>query len=417
MNPQENTTVSIHPDDRVDGILKKYRGAKHLFRTYGFDALVDEVVRPGGEVTSTLREVLAERNIDCAGFIALLEEQIAAHQVSAQETLASRSYNQENLQFLALLPCPVKIPFHGAFSAFLQQEWGGTPPFCYLVESNANNQLAYYQHIGCFRTPDDMPDIVISPGLNGYYYRYFTEHFRNKNYFCDVMDGSASPYAHLDLRDPEGHYSVIGANIEVLVIDNERMGDLPVPERWSDLIRPEYRDSIAIRGQDGFICETVLLTLFKEIGVSGVRDFARSVGADLHPAQMVKNAGSQKAHAPPISIMPLFFANIAKNTKDVTIVWPEDGAIVSPVTMIVKKKRREELEPLVSYLSGEKTGSIFSGASFPSMVSSVPPCVPRDSVFDWVGWDYISSHDIGREIEMITREFTGIYSAKTGMRQ
>jgi hypothetical protein len=417
MEKKESPVISICPDSRVDEILKKYRGAKHLFRTYGFDTLVDAVVRSDGEVTATLREILADRNIDCKGFISLLEEQIAAHQVSAQETLASRSYNQKDLQFLALLPCPVKIPFHGAFSAFLQNEWGGAPPFHYLVESNANNQLAYYQHINGFRTIDDMPDIVISPGLNGYYHRYFIEHFKKKNYFSDVLDSSGSPYDHLDLRDPDGHYSVMGANIEVLVIDNERMGDLPVPERWSDLIRPEYRDSISIRGQDGFICETVLLTLFKEIGISGVRDFARSVGADVHPAQMVKNAGSLKAHAPPISIMPLFFANIAKNTKNVTIIWPKDGAIVSPVTMIVKKNRREELESLVSYLAGEKTGAIFSGVSLPSMVSEVPPCVPRDSVFDWVGWDYLTTHDIGYEIDMITREFTNIYFAKTGRRQ
>jgi ABC-type Fe3+ transport system substrate-binding protein len=414
MNNQENAPVSIRPDDRVDGILKNYRGAKHLFRTYGFDALVDKVVSSDGVVSSTLREVLAERNIDCAGFIALLEEQIAAHQVSAQETLASRSYNQENLQFLALLPCPVKIPFHGVFSEFLGREWNGAPPFSYLVESNANNQLAYYQHIGGFRTLDDMPDIVISPGLNGYYHRYFVENFKKKNYFSEVMDASESPYKHLDLRDPDGHYSVIGANIEVIVIDNDRMGDRNMPERWSDLIRPEYHDAVTIRGQDGFFCETVLLTLYKEIGLSGVRDFARSVGGDGHPAQMVKNAGSPKSRAPPISIMPLFFANIAKSTKNVTIVWPQDGAIVSPVTLIAKKERQDALEPLVSFLAGEKTGAIFSGASFPSMAAGVEPCVPRDATFDWVGWDYLNSHDVGREIDCISREFSEVYYAKAG---
>lgn len=414
MDTQNKNGISISPDDRVGDILKKYRGAKHLFRTYGFDTLVDNFVRSDESGTSTLREVLSERNIDCAGFIALLEEQIAPHLSSAQETLASRSYNQKDLQFLALLPCPIKIPFHGAFTAFLQREWDGTPPFHYLMESNANNQLAYYQHIGGFRTLSDMPDIVISPGLNGYYHQYFVENFKKKNYFSDVLDSTGSPYDHLDLRDPSGHYSVIGANIEVMVIDNERMGDRNIPERWSDLIRPEYRDSVTIRGQDGFFCETVLLTLYKEIGLSGVRDFARSVGSDGHPAQMVKNAGSPKARAPPISIMPLFFANLARDTKNVTVVWPKDGAIVSPVTLIAKKDRQEELEPLVSFLGGEKTGAIFSGASFPSMVSGVAPCVSRDATFDWVGWDYLDSHDVGLEIDSISREFADVYYAKAG---
>ncbi|MDD1702046.1 MAG: ABC transporter substrate-binding protein [Methanoregula sp.] len=414
MDNKADTSVSINPDMPVGEIMRKYRGAKHLFRTYGFDRLVDTAVNSLDAPTPSLREVLAERNIDCNGFVALLIEQIEAHLASAQETLASRRYNQENLQFLALLPCPVKIPFHSAFSEFLGREWNGAPPFSYLVESNANNQLAYYQHIGGFRTPADMPDIVISPGLNGYYHRYFVENFKKKNYFSDVMDPAGSPYKNLDLRDPDGHYSVIGANIEVMVIDNDRMGDRNMPERWSDLIRPEYRDAVTIRGQDGFFCETVLLTLYKEIGLSGVRDFARSVGADGHPAQMVKNAGSPKSRAPPISIMPLFFANIAKSTKNVTIVWPQDGAIVSPVTLIAKRERQEALEPLVSFLAKEKTGAIFSGASFPSMAAGVEPCVPRDATFDWVGWDYLNSHDVGREIDCISREFSEVYYAKAG---
>lgn len=412
MDEKADTSISINPDTPVGDILKKYRGAKHLFRTYGFDHLVDMVVNSEDAPTPSLREVLAERNIDCNGFVALLEEQIETHLASAQETLASRSYNQKNLQFLALLPCPVKIPFHSMFSEFLGREWGGSPPFHYLVESNANNQLAYYQHIDTFQTLDDMPDIVISPGLNGYYHRYFVENFKKKNYFSDVLAPAGSPYEHLDLRDPSGHYSVIGANIEVMVIDNDRIGDRNIPERWSDLIRPEYRDSVTIRGQDGFFCETVLLTLFKKIGLSGVRDFAKSVGADGHPAQMVKNAGSPKSRAPPISIMPLFFANLAKNTKNVTIVWPDDGAIVSPVTMIVKKEHRRDLEPLVAFLAGETTGSIFSGESFPSIVAGVTPCVPRDASFDWVGWDYINSHDIGAEIASISKEFSEVYLAK-----
>ncbi len=231
------------------------------------------------------------------------------------------------------------------------------------------------------------------------------------------MGGGSPAYANLDIRDPERHYSVIGANIEVMVVDNERIGDRAIPERWTDLLKPEYRDAVAIRGQDGFFCETVLLTLYKDIGVSGVRDFARSVGADGHPAQMVKNAGSHKTAAPPISIMPLFFANLAKNTKDVTVVWPEEGPIASPVTMIVKKDHREELDPLIAYLAGENLGNLFSRVHFPSMVSGVDPCVPRDAAFDWIGWDYLMSHDVGKEIDCATREFSAVYYAKDGKRK
>jgi ABC-type Fe3+ transport system substrate-binding protein len=412
MMKDDEPVIAIAPDHSIRSVLHRYPELTHLFQSYGLDELTDTPCTSGEAVYLTLAEALRARNIDCAGFITLLKEHVAANRTSHKDTLALRSYNQRDLPFLALMPCPVKIPFDGAFSQFLAQEWGGKPPFTYLIESNANNQLEYYRHIDNFRDISDMPDIVISPGLNGYYYRRFVEKFKQKGYFADVMEPAVSPYDHLDLRDPDGHYSMLGANIEVLVVDNTRIGDRNLPERWSDLLRPEYHDSVAIRGQDGFFCETVLLTMFREVGFSGVCDLARAIKSAVHPAQMVKTAGSPKADAPAISIMPLFFANLAKNTKDVTVVWPEEGAIVSPVTMIVKKERREELEPLVSFLSGKKTGSLFSGAYFLSMINGISPCVPYDATFNWIGWDYIRNHDIGHEIDTISRKFAELYYGK-----
>jgi len=135
---------------------------------------------------------------------------------------------------------------------------------------------------------------------------------------------------------------------------------------------------------------------------------ARSISSAVHPAQMVKNAGS-KAGGPAISIMPFFFANLAKNTRNVTIVWPEEGAIVSPVTMIVKRDHSTDLDLLIKFLAGKETGSLLSGVHFPSMVPDVPPCVPLDTAFSWIGWDYIRGHDIGKETEMVSREFAAVF--------
>lgn len=410
---EDDTNISIAPDHSIRSLLNRYPELAQLLHNYGLDDLADLPCRTGQAVYLTLAEALQDRNLDCTGFISLAKEHIAANRTSHNKSLAQRSYNQRDLQFLALMPCPVKIPFDSALSQFLGRTWNGAPPFTYLVESNANNQLAYYRHIDSFRELNDMPDIVISPGLNGYYYRHFFNHFRDKKYFSDVMENATSPYEHLDLRDPDGHYTMLGANIEVLVADNTQLGDRALPERWSDLLRPEYRNSVAIRGQDGFFCETVLLTLFREVGLDGVRDLARSIKSAVHPAQMVKRAGSPRQDGAAISIMPLFFANLARNTKDVTIIWPEEGAIVSPVTMIVKRERQADLEPLVKFLAGRETGSLFSGVFFPSMAGTTKPCVPRDASFNWIGWDYIKNHDLGREIDMLSREFSEIYYGKS----
>jgi len=409
MNQQPPTSIKpkISPDTPVCEILKRYPETRKVFRHYGIE--IDE---KSPEYVIHLGAFLKEHKIDKKGFIWQLEEQIPDPINIIPPGLAERGYNQRGINFLALLPCPVKVPFDTAFAGLLSRTWDNSPPFTYLLESNANNQLSYYEYVRKFTDISQMPDIVISPGLNGYYFRDFFEKFRAKKLFMDPMEPGISPYLHLDMQDPDHQYSVLGANIEVLMIDHTRMGDLEIPEKWSDLLKPEYENALTIRGQEGFFCETVLLSIYAEFGIQGVRQLAKAVRSGSHPAEMVKAAKYRRLEAPPISILPLFFAKLAEKSPDVSIIWPEEGPIVSPVTMIIKKDHPANLDPLISFLAGKETGSILSTASFPSM-TDVPPCVDTSSQFNWIGWDYILSHDLGAEIDLISEEFSRLFYGKT----
>ncbi len=402
-----STNHRITPDTPVSDILNRYPETRKVFRHYGME--IDEL---GSEASLHLGAFLKVHQIDKTGFITLLEEQIPDPTLETSQSLSERGYNQQGINFLALLPCPIKVPFDSAFADLLSRTWDSAPPFTYLLESNANNQLSYYEHVRRFTDISQMPDIVISPGLNGYYFKDFFDKFRKKNLFMDPMESCCSPYQNLDIQDPEHQYAVLGANIEVLMVDHRKLGDLPVPERWSDLLKPEYENSLTVRGQDGFFCETVLLSIYAEYGMPGVRQFAKTVRTGSHPSEMVKAAKFKRNPSPPISILPLFFAKLAETSPDVSIIWPEEGPIVSPVTMIVKKEHPAELDPLISFLAGKETGSLFTNASFPSM-TGVPPCVDPDSSFHWLGWDYIHSHDLGAEIDLVSSEFTRLFYGKS----
>ncbi|PWR71330.1 ABC transporter substrate-binding protein [Methanospirillum lacunae] len=406
-HPSSSEKTRITPNIPVCEVLTRFPETRKVFRHYNIE--IDE---ESPEYGIHLGAFLKQHHIDKTGFIKLLEEQLPDPSTITPSTLVERGYDQHDINFLALLPCPVKVPFDMAFADLLSKAYDNNPPFTYLLESNANNQLSYYDYVKNFTDINQMPDIVISPGLNGYYYRNFFDKFRKRNLFMDPIEHGRSPYKNLDLQDPEHQYSVIGANIEVLMVDHTRLGDLEVPERWSDLLKPEYENSLTIRGQDGFFCETVLLTIYSEYGIEGVRQFAKTVQKGSHPSEMVKAAKFKRHPAPPISILPLFFAKLAEKSSEVSIIWPEEGPIVSPVTMIVKREHQPELDPLISFLAGEKTGSIFSNAAFPSM-TGVPPCVDPDAKFNWIGWDYINTHDIGAEIDQISSEFTRLFYGKT----
>ncbi|MEQ8155809.1 MAG: ABC transporter substrate-binding protein [Clostridiaceae bacterium] len=310
------------------------------------------------------------------------------------------------LDLLALLPCPLKVPVELEFKTFIENN---NISIKYLLEGNANSQLDYNETIESYEDINEIPDIVISSGVNSFYHKRFIDKFISKNYFYDATINMDEKFSGCNIKDPNGNYSVFAANILVMVVDTKALGTSPVPSKFSDLIKPEYYKKVALRGRDDSFCETTLLTIFKNSGYEGIAKLGKSVKYGWHPSQMVKMAGSGRDDAPAVSVMPYFFAHMLENKKGVTIVWPEDGAIVSPVTMLVKKSAEERLKKIIEFFAGSKLGDICAGAFFPASNSEAKRIIPDTASLNWIGWDYIKERDIGTLIKEINGVFMESY--------
>ena len=81
-------------------------------------------------------------------------------------------------------------------------------------------------------------------------------------------------------------------------------------------------------------------------------------------------------------------------------VWPEDGAIVSPIFMLSKKEKIEKLQPIVDFFASKKVGEILSHSGlFPSVHPEVDNRIPKENKFMWLGWGYIYKNDISKLIK------------------
>ena len=103
--------------------------------------------------------------------------------------------------------------------------------------------------------------------------------------------------------------------------------------------------------------------------------------------------------------MPDFFARKISAFKPVRLIWPEDGALASPVTLLVKTGRAEALKPITDYLCGEDVARLFVGAYFPSPHPGIDNMLPSGHGLKWLGWGYIRSHDIEKVNAEIDRLF------------
>lgn len=388
--------MSCMLDSTVSEVIDRYPETLPVFTANGLGMFADEEVCHVFGAAVRLRTVLRAAGINADLFCRMLADAVDTADSRAGLPAASLPANG-NLNLFALLPCPLKVPLEEAFQRFLAT----LPPdersgLTFRIEGNANNQIDYAEYADHFETLDDMPDIVITPGFNSFFHPGFVERFVRTGRFASVNGFAGDRHlAAMGITDPDGHYTMLAMNLLVPVVDHSRLGDRPVPHCWSDLLRPEYEKSIAIRGnRDGTFCETLLLALYKDFGMEGLSCLGRNVAWGWHPSQMVKAAGSGREGRPAISVMPLFFANTIKKRDDVSIVWPTDGALVSPVTMLVKADKREELSVLIDFLAGAEVAGICAGAAFPALHPEVDNRLPDDAVFKWIGWDYVKNHDL-----------------------
>jgi len=391
----------------LNDIVARYPETLPVFINADLEIVADEGLRASFGTVVTLGTLLKARDLNSDLFCRRLDEAIAEAARTARKQTATEAAGSP-LNLFALLPCPLKVPLEEAFEAYLDT----LPPdkrssFTYCLEGNANHDVDYYALVDHFESIDDMADIIITPGFNNFFHRPFVERFIKQGLFTSVSTFSGDRHlASLGVIDPQEQYTMLAMNLLVMVADHARLGDRPAPETWKDLLEPVYRKSVAIRGNhDGSFCETLLLSIHKDHGRTGVARLGENVRYGWHPSQMVKAATVGSADAPAVSVMPYFFARQLLNREGISIIWPKDGALVSPVTMLVKTGKRAELQPLLDFLTGARVAAICAEAGFPALHPGVDNRLPDDAALKWIGWEYVKQNDIKSMLVEINATF------------
>ena len=383
---------AIHLDMKIAELVNAWPETRTVFAAHGLEALISE---EGMRVLApflTLGTALRSRGIAAQSFLRLLNEAVAEEEVCEAPGLTDYR-TQGDLTLLALMPCGIKVPFAKAISTFLTElRQAGGPAVTYAVEGNLNQELSYYSYVGTIERIEELPDIVVSADFNSFYHQRFYQRFVEPGHFVDVAETlPTGSYLQAGILDPEHHFSILGVNPLVMVADLDKVGDRPLPVCWDDLLAECWEGEVTLRGNQDFFCHAVLLPIYQEHGAEGLLNLARNVRDGLHPAQMVKAIDSGRGGA--LYVMPEFFAHRVKHQERIRIIWPEDGALASPVTLMVKKESVAELQPVLDYLTGKDLGKVLVGARFPAPHADLPGEL-QEKPLKWIGWDFIRANDL-----------------------
>ena len=381
-------------NDRIETILNKYPETIDFFVNKGFENLKTE---DGKKLLGKLNLdiVLKTKSIGVEGFSDMLNDFIELSRNSADLTLNEKTKRTNGVKVIGLLPCPVRVPLLEQFDAFVEKSE-------YDIEYDlkaASHGLEWLK--GTVRNESDynnLADIYLSAGFDLFFDENLMGKFKKVNVFKDAVKYKDYNHEFENLRDPSGDYSILAVVPAVFLVNSKELNGREIPKTWADLLKPEFEKSVSLPVSDFDLFNAILLNIYKLYGDEGVKKLGKSLIQNLHPAQMVKS-DRMTVNRPTVTIMPYFFTRMTKEGGTMIPVWPEDGAIISPVFMLTKREKVDKMQDLIDFFSSKAVGEILSHKGFfPSVNPEVVNGTPEGKKYMWIGWDYIYNNNLQEQM-------------------
>lgn len=377
---------------KVKEALATYPGLDLFLQRYGF-----QPASLGPLATHlSLAQALQMRKIDSNAFIAAWED------FCQGESGQKRTTDGPLVRLDGILPCPIKLPL----SDFLEAE--AARQGLSLDDNFVSANLGLDGMVQRLKTatPETLPDILASAGFEYFFSQTWRENYEATGLYAapglSLQEDLKARGA--DLKDPKEHFHVLAVVPAVWIC---RKADFPngYPKRWSDLWADDFDKDVSIPRGDLDLFNALMLTIYTLYGEEAIEKLAKKAAVKLHPSQMMKDRANM--HLPSVSICPYFFASMLMDDR-LEAVWPEDGAICSPI-FLTWRQGRPEVEAFAKALAGPECGRIMAhNGSFPSTAPGVDNQFTPERKLLFVGFEALRGLDVEAILVRATELFDGV---------
>lgn len=378
----------------------------------GLTQVQDEAILEKIGKVLTLEMVAKTKKINIDLFIDELCTIVGDHRQTIDTTLVEKEAKHgANLDIQGILPCPVRIPLLEGFETWLgQQDQAYSQDINYELKA-ASMGVDWIKDIIINSSNEDaLADVFLSAGFDLFFDKKLMGHFKAEKVFEDMTPwtGYNQDFDNeaFCLKDPAGDYSILGVVPAIFLINTQVLGDRKMPTTWAELLSGDYDNQVSLPVGDFDLFNAILLNIFKNHGLDGVKKLGKTLMKSMHPAQMVKS--NTQNDQPLVTIMPYFFTKMVHERSPMKAIWPQDGAIISPIFMLSKRSKKDQLQPIVDFFASKQVGEILShNGRFPSVHPEVDNRIGKENTYQWLGWEFIQTHDIGQLIEECMQAFNG----------
>lgn len=281
-------------------------------------------------------------------------------------TVEEREHTEGAVNIIGLLPCPIRIPLLESIKKFNESD--SELCFNYDLKSASFGSDWMKEYLES-NNDEKIPDVFLSTGFELFFSNSMLENLTSKRLFKDTTNFTKynKIFDEINLKDPKGNYAMIGVVPAVMLVNTDELNGREFPKTWADILKPEFEKSISIPMGDLDLYNAITVTLHSKFGDEGIKALKRNFLDNLHPSQMVK-ADRLKINKPVITITPYFFTKMLPQDSSMIVNWPEDGAIISPIFMLIKDKKDKNLEKIVEFFASKNMAEILAGQGyFPSI--------------------------------------------------
>lgn len=404
--------LSINNKSTLLEVVKEYPETKEFFIAQGLNQVEDDKQLEAIGRMLTLEMVAASKKINLKLLIEGLEGIINETEQSTDTTLIERERKKDaEVRIQGILPCPVRIPLLEKFEGWLDEQ---SPQYKdsldYELKAASMGVDWLKEKLVEGASEDELADVFLSAGFDLFFDPALMGHYKTAKVFKDLMEidsyNKDFENEHISLKDPDNDYSMIGVVPAVFLVNTDALDGRPIPYSWDALLNEMYADSVSLPVGDFDLFNAILLNIYRMKGMDGVKMLAKVFKRSMHPSQMVKS--DKKPEQPAVTIMPYFFTKMVRGNGPMQAVWPTDGAIISPIFMLTKASKEEQLQPIVNFFASKEVGEVLShNGRFPSVHPEVDNLITPDKTYMWVGWDFIRQNDIGTLLQECLTTFNG----------
>jgi ABC-type Fe3+ transport system substrate-binding protein len=398
--------------DTLYNIVIRYPEVKDFLISQGLTQVQDQQMLEKVGKNLTLETVAKSKKMNVELFLEELESVINEQRKGTDTTLIEHERKTDaSINIQGILPCPVRIPLLEGFEAWLEgQEDTYKNDINYELKAASMGVDWIKETLENSPHEDELADVFLSAGFDLFFDKKLMGHYKAEKVFEDLTrwDGYNLDFdnASYSLKDPDGDYSVLGVVPAIFLINTQALGEREMPKTWADLLTGAFDNQVSLPVGDFDLFNAILLNIYKNYGIDGVKKLGKTLMKSMHPAEMVKS--NTKQEQPLVTIMPYFFTKMVHERSPMKAIWPEDGAIISPIFMLSKKSKKDSLQAIVDFFASKEVGEILShNGRFPSVHPQVDNRIASENSYQWLGWDFIQAHDIGELIDECMHAFNG----------